>query len=100
MSINAQIKETYSKEFEKIGSEKFFESVFSSAKKSIKNKDLSTEIIIIDQADSFFALYRKTGNENYSEIAKILRKVAHKIYRIKRAQNGEMPTNRRFLELV
>jgi hypothetical protein len=100
MSINTNIRDEYLAEFQRIGYEKFFESVLLSASKNIKDYSKSTEIIVLDQAESFFALYRKTGNDSYNEIAKILRRVAHKIYRTKRKINKEMPTNRRFLEII
>jgi len=100
MTISATVQEEYLKEFKRIGTEKFFESVLLSASKSIKDYSKSTELIILDQAESFFALYRKTGNDSYSEIAKILRRVAHKVYRAKRKINKEMPTNRKFLEMI
>jgi hypothetical protein len=100
MSINTNIRDEYLTEFQRIGSEKFFESVLLSASKNIKDYSKSTEIIVLDQAESFFALYRKTGNDSYNEIAKILRRVAHKIYRAKRKINKEMPMNRRFLEII
>lgn len=55
------------------------------------------EIEFLDLSDSFFALSRKEGEEDYFVIAKTLRRAAHKLYR---KLKGREPANHRFLNVV
>jgi len=53
----------------------------------------------IDYYDRFIILYRREGDEVYLNIAKMLRKAAHKIYRIMLKKNMT-PSNAKFFNLV
>jgi hypothetical protein len=53
----------------------------------------------LDYYDRFIILYRREGDEVYLRIAKMLRKAAHKIYRIMLKKNMTAP-NAKFLNLV
>jgi hypothetical protein len=55
---------------------------------------------ILDFSDSFFALYKKIGQEEYFTIGKILRKAAHVIYRQLQLQNNSDILNRRFINRI
>lgn len=53
----------------------------------------------LDYHDRFIILYRREGDEVYLNIAKMLRKAAHKIYRIMLKKQMTVP-NTKFLNLV
>lgn len=53
----------------------------------------------LDYHDLFIILYRREGDEVYLRIAKMLRKAAHKIYRIM-LKKGMTAPNAKFLSLV
>ncbi len=58
------------------------------------------EIVLLDQSEGFFSLFRQTGNDNYFIIGRALRKAAHKLYRQLRRTNSNYPENMRFLDLI
>ena len=58
------------------------------------------EIEILNDSESFFALYRRTGNDSYFKIGKALRRAAHKLYRQFLRINTEKDKNARFLHVV
>lgn len=53
----------------------------------------------LDYHDQFIILYRREGEEVYLEVAKVFRKVAHKIYRVMLKKNLT-PRNDKFLNLI
>lgn len=57
----------------------------------------SPEVEMLDLSESFFALYRRTGEENYFKLGKVLRRAAHKLYR--GFVRGKR-INKRFLSVV
>lgn len=57
------------------------------------------DLEFLDYYDRFIILYRREGDEIYLQIAKVLRKAAHKIYRIMLKKNMTT-TNVKFLNLV
>lgn len=62
-------------------------------------KGILPNLELIDYHDQFIILYRREGDETYLELARLFRKVAHKIYRIMLKKN--MTTSSvRFLNLV
>lgn len=62
-------------------------------------KGIPPHLEYLDYHDRFIILYRREGDEIYLSIAKMLRKAAHKIYRI--MLKKKMTThNSRFLTLV
>jgi len=62
------------------------------------------EIILLDHSEEFFSLFRKTGDNKYFEIGKILRRAAHKIYRefsrIYKNNDLNYPINGKFLNII
>lgn len=62
-------------------------------------KGCSPDLEYLDYYDRFLVLYRREGDEAYLQIAKILRRAAHKIYRVMLKKNMT-PTNAKFLNLV
>lgn len=92
MSLEA-LKSQYVSKFEAGGSDKFYKFLLLCQinKLVLLNKGLyrgvSPEIEYLDYYDQFLILYRREGEERYLEIAKLFRKVSHKIYRIMRKKN-------------
>src|SRR5689334_14870938 len=59
------------------------------------------DLEILNLADAFFALHRRTGDENYFTIAKVLRRAAHVIYReLMRQNKDKKPNFQRFLNVI
>jgi len=87
------------------GEQKFYRSILVLAlQKLIATekgiyKGIPPHLEYLDYYDRFIILYRREGDEIYLGIAKMLRKAAHKIYRI--MLKKDMTTiNPRFLTLV
>lgn len=63
----------------------------------IENPDLE----VLDYSDAFFILYRRTGEDMYFSIGKVLRRAAHTIYReLLRQNKNKKPNFNRFLNAV
>lgn len=62
-------------------------------------KSIDPNLEFLDYHDRFMILYRREGDDVYLRIAKMLRKAAHKIYRIMLKKNMTAP-NAKFLNLV
>lgn len=62
-------------------------------------KGISPDLEYLDHHDRFLVLYRREGEEQYLDMAKIFRKVAHKIHRIMLKKNMTIQNNK-FLNLV
>ena len=60
----------------------------------------NSEVEVLNLAEAFFLLYRRTGEDNYFVIGRILRRAAHTLYRhFMRNKIGKAP-NKRFLSVV
>jgi len=57
------------------------------------------DVEILDLSRSFFELYRRTGNEDYATVSRILRRAAHAVYR-QLVRSGKKNSDPRFLTLV
>lgn len=60
------------------------------------NSDELKELALLDQSEAFFAMARSTGNDNYFTIGTILRRAAHRLYRVYN-KGGQ---NSRFLRMI
>ena len=59
------------------------------------------DIEILDYSEAFFSLYRRTGEDVYFSIGKVLRRAAHSIYRELLKQNKDkQPNFKRFLNVI
>lgn len=99
MLIPQNIQKEYEKLFLKIGEMRFFNYIFTNGLSSKKYSE-HPENIILDQSECFFSLFRSTGNENFFIIGKILRRVAHKLYRHYKKLYSIYPTNAKFLQII
>jgi hypothetical protein len=99
------IKDNLVPEFVAGGEPKFYRTILFLAmqKLVLMNKGLyrgiPPNLEYLDYHDRFIILYRREGDEVYLRIAKMLRKAAHRIYRIMLKKNMTAP-NARFLNLV
>lgn len=76
------------------GDEGFYKYVLGSAFNSKMDHE-RPDVKLLSVSDSFFSLYRRTGNENYFTIGRIMRRAAHRLHRVLGKQ-----TDDRFLHIV
>ena len=99
------IKTNLVPEFLANGEEKFYRTIIFLAlqKLVLISKDsyrgVPPHLEYLDYHDRFIILYRREGDDVYLRIAKMLRKAAHKIYRIMLKKNMT-PPHPKFLNLV
>jgi hypothetical protein len=99
------LKVQFVSKYKEIGPYKFYRHllVYALNKLVLIEKDNYKGILpnleFIECHDKFIILYRREGDEIYLELAKLFRKVAHKIYRIMLKKDMTSP-NRKFLTLV
>jgi hypothetical protein len=104
MSIDG-LKEELVPKFVANGEQKFYRSIiFLAIKKLIATekghyKGIPPHLEYLDYYDRFIILYRREGDDVYLNIARMLRKAAHKIYRIMLKKNMAV-SNAKFLNLV
>ncbi len=104
MSIDS-IKQEYFPKYIANGEQKFYKSILLLALQELiliqkgSFKGNPPHIKYLDFYDMFIVLYRREGNESYIKIAKILRRAAHKIYRVMLKKNMTKK-NIRFLNLI
>lgn len=88
-----------------VGEEKFYRFLlFYAVNKmvAIHNKSykgITPDLEFLEYYTRFLSLYRREGDENFLNIAKIFRKTAHKIYRLMLKKNMTS-LNYKFLNLV
>ena len=99
MRITRKIKQDYETLLKNVGELKFYRRVLGSCIISAHENE-HPEIMMLDQAEDFFALYRRTGNDNYFTIGKILRRASHTLYREFHRSTDEFPRNARFLNVI
>ena len=86
--------------YDKLGEIKFYNFIIVySIKNSLINEKISPEMYLLYYHDNLLKLYRKTNNNKYLELAKLLRRAAHKVYRIY-LKNNLINKNDRFLNIL
>jgi hypothetical protein len=98
MRVDSKISKQYEALLKSVGEQNFYNRVLGSGVLS-KRDAVHPEIVMLDQAEEFFALYRRTGNENYFTIGRVLRRASHTLYREFHREHG-FPNNARFLNIV
>jgi hypothetical protein len=103
MFISDNLAEEYSSIYSSRGGEKLYRYIIG--KGIILSSEIAyPELILLDQSEKFFILYRKTGDVKNFEIATILRRAAHKIYRefarMYKRNDLDYPINNRFLNII
>lgn len=97
--VTRRIQDEYSTLLKDVGEDRFFDHVFVNGVSARRDYD-HPENMMMEQAEAFFALFRTTGDLNCFTIGKILRRVAHKLYRDGKKKNPEYPVNKKFLHIV
>ena len=90
-------REEYVKLLHLSGEDKMYQTVIGIGMKASANCS-NPEDSILDESDAMLFLYRRTGEEEYLTISKLLRKAAHVVYRQLVIQNSDKrPNHKRFL---
>lgn len=103
--ISDNVKKYFLDKYKSVGSEKFYKFLLVYAIQKLiilEKKEIPItppNIELLECYDQFIILYRREGEEIYLDIAKIFRKVAHKIYRVMLKRNLT-PRNDKFLNLI
>jgi hypothetical protein len=99
------LKKEFLLKYNSMGTDKFYKSLlFYSVKKmaAVQKENTATIFVhleLLEYYDQFIILYRREGDSNCLEVAKIFRKIAHKLYRILLKQNLTNKSDK-FLNLV
>lgn len=99
------IKQEFLSKYLSMGPDKFYRSLLGYSIKKIvaakqeKKEHLTINLELLDYYDQLIILYRREGDVNYLELAKLFRKAAHKIYRFLLKENLTNKNNK-FLNLV
>jgi hypothetical protein len=98
MRVPGRVRDEYETFLVRHGENEFLSFLIKSGSIAKAHYD-HPEMMMLDQSDDFFSLYRTTGNNNYFTIGKILRRAAHMLYRDNH-KKGFTPINNRFFNLV
>lgn len=93
VNLSKNEKELYLKLLRDFGAEEFYQRAVGEAMIRAAD-DTESDSQIMDLADSFFYLYRRTGNEEYACISRVLRRVAHTVSRQLIKQYDKKPDSR------
>lgn len=87
------LKNQFINKYRLVGPHKFFNFVLVQALNKLVLMEKGTykgntpDLEYLEYHDKMIVLYRREGDENYLEIAKLFRKAAHRIYRIMLKKN-------------
>lgn len=99
------LKQEYVPKYSAGGEQKFYRYLLLLALNKLIMMDkgiyrgITPELEYLQHHDQFIILYRREGEEAYLQIARLLRKAAHKIYRIM-LKKKMTASNTKFLNLV
>ena len=97
--ITKRIQTEYETLLKQVGEISFYNNILETGRASRRHYEFP-EIIMLEQSESFFSLFRTTGDANYFTIGKLLRRCAHKLYRDGKKKNPEYPVNKKFLHSI
>lgn len=104
--MTGNIKRDFALKYQSVGADRFYRSLLSSAifkmvayLEQPEKMNKMPDIELLELYERFVIYYRREGNEEYLEIAKICRKAAHKVYRALLRQKL-VEKNLKFLNLV
>lgn len=104
MSVEA-LKNEFVPKFLTVGEHAFYRYQLVSALTQMMNmekglyKGLSPELVLQSGYDQCLILYRREGDKVYLDMARVFRRVSHKIYRMM-LKKGMTQRNAKFLNLV
>lgn len=94
--VNKRDKELYTKLLHQFGEQGLYEKTCGAGMlNSAASPDADIEMLNL--SESFFQLYRKTGNEDYATVSRVLRRAAHRVMRELVKQRKEKVPDPRFL---
>lgn len=102
---NSAVKHDFLNKYRLVGNERFYKFLLAfGIDRLIKLRDgvskgTNPEIEFLEYYDHFLVLYRRSGEGDYLDLAKIFRRAAHKIYRAALKSNMT-EKNPRFLNVV
>jgi len=98
-------KSEFLAKFTSLGEEKFYKFLLVQAITklvAVQEKDykgISPELEFLNYSDRFIILYRREGDERFLSLARILRRAAHRTYRIMLKKSMTV-TNSKFLNVI
>ncbi len=99
------LKQEFLARYLAVGPDKFYRELLAYCVKKIveaqkeKKENLTVNLELLEYHDQLIILYRREGDSNFLDLAKLFRKAAHKIYRIMLKKNLTNKNNK-FLNLV
>lgn len=99
MRVTKRIRDEYETLLKDAGESRFYSHVLGTGVLARRHFEYP-ENMMLDQSEAFFALFRNTGNRNFFNIGRILRRAAHKLYRQSRKVDHYYPVNKRFLNVI
>ncbi len=89
----------YAEFFDKLGEANFFTYMVDLGNSEIKSSDNADEVML-SLSKAFYSEYQKDNNIKYLQICKVVRRVAHIMYRAIRKNNSKKRGDERFLRSV
>lgn len=105
MSENDTIRKEFVEKYKSVGEQKFYDFILTFGIDKLfklhsgQLKGTSPEVELLDYYNKFLSFYRGGQGDECLELAKIFRKVAHKIYRVG-LKKGMVEKNNNFLSTV
>lgn len=98
--LSSATREKYINFFDTYGEEGLYKRIVGSGLLSSAQIP-DPEVRILDDSEGFFILFRRSGEEKFFVIGKVLRRAAHVIYRELMRQNKDRKPNfQRFLNAI
>ena len=97
--MNNEVKQSIISEFNRLKEDKFYRQLLLNSQLELFNGEENIDIKLLELYNTFLIYYRREGLEDYLIIAKIFRRVAHKIYR-SMLNKGLTPKNGKFLNII
>lgn len=96
--ISEEVGKDYLKALETLGPNTLCDEL---VKRGLDDSIKNPELDLLEFAEAFFLLYRRTENYSYAEIGKVIRRAAHIVYReLLKKDKNKAPNHERFLTLI
>jgi len=99
-ALSEEICKDYLLKLEKYGEEDLYQRIVKEVFLRLDDNETSPEYLILNCSDAFFQFYRRTGEEKYFIIGKVLRRAGHVVYRELLRKNKIKPDFKRFLNKI
>jgi len=102
--ISNALKEKYRKMLQNEGEEGIYKTFIGAGmlhlQQSISSSEDNIDVVLLDRAEMFFDIYRKTNDDDFFILGKACRRAGHTLYRLLLNQNKRNPNFERFLNAV